>query len=99
MANKNTKRFRIAVARAIKNGDSFVVRVVNSPNYYSDAKSQAISVPVSQMNKDGVVSCNEKKNMQMRVLRNPGDSRTVHEPIYKGRPYYTPEKGWVYPNS
>jgi len=95
--NKNTKRFRAAVSEAIKRGDRCVIKVVHSPSYHNDGKRQSIEIPVCRMNQDGVVSFNDKKNMQMRVLRNPGDSRTVHEPIFKSRPYYTLAKGWVYP--
>jgi len=39
-------------------------------------------------NSDGVISVNERRNTQMRVLHNTGaggGSLTVHEPIYKSR--------------
>ena len=99
MANKNTKQFNAALARAVKRGENSIGRVVNSRAYHSDGKYQVVSVPVCRENKDGVVSANDRKNMQMRILRNPNDSRTVHEPIVKSRPFYAGRKGWVYPTA
>lgn len=86
--NKNTKKLKSQLRVARRSGkDSLTVQVPVS-NYHSNAQLTGKTFAISSGG--GVVSKNERRNMQMRVLSNAGgganSSLTVHEKIRKDEP-------------
>lgn len=91
--NKNTKRNKSFAAfnfRKGKDTTEFVIgRTQGGQSGYTLSK---YPYTIARPNDNGVVSRNERRNMQMRVLHNKGEngthSLTVHEPIDKNKPFY-----------
>lgn len=87
--NKNTKRLRVEVRKAGKSGqDNYSVKMPTHGYHSSDSGQFAErSVPTARRGASGVVSVNESRNTQMRVLQNAdGGTLTSHEPINKSVP-------------
>lgn len=88
--NKNTKRVRTFVKDAArkKQGEITIERPVN--NYHSSPGLTKVNIPVAHGS--GVISRNTRRNMQMRIMTNPGgganSSLTVHEKINKDMPAF-----------
>jgi len=88
MANKQTKRNRLKVRKAGKAGNPSVdiQRPVRDYHNHEHTTLTTKAFPTATVGKDGLVSCNRRKNMAMRVLRNTDGagqkiSLTVHEPL------------------
>jgi len=91
--NKNTRRLRKAVARASHKGQTDVEYQTPVKDYHNDKKPRFLTkrCPTATANKEGVISGNSRRNMQMVVLRNKGEdgtgfSVTRHVPITDKRP-------------
>jgi hypothetical protein len=98
--NKNTRQLKAKIAYAVNARVPQIQVEVPVKNYHSEPKKISITLPVPLVGKDGVVSKNLARNMQMVVHRNPGDSRTFHEPINSSQPFRPYKKGpnlWVNP--
>ncbi len=89
MANKNTQNLNRLKRLARRNGLRTMKLSVPVYNYHS-ATTMMTEKNFEVAGGSGVVSRNEKRNMQMRVLNNAGggenSSLTVHERIRQGEP-------------
>lgn len=92
MANKNTKALRVQITKACRRGESRVESLVPVSDYHNDSKPRFTTrrTPTPIRGKDGLVSCNERRNTAMRVCINRGPdgrgfSTTLHEPLVRGR--------------
>lgn len=90
--NKNTKRIRREVRVERKNGNDALSINVPAPGYHNQMKPtfRLITVPTARMDKTGVVSQNNRRNMREHVYHNTDNvgktfSVTSHEPINSER--------------
>ena len=96
--NKNTRRVKKLIAKAVRQKQSEIVILVPVYNYHNYSNDQVRSghgiqnrsIPVPLMGDDGVVSRNVRRNTQMKVRHNSGAngtfSLTSHEPINEKAP-------------
>lgn len=79
MANKSTKQRNKIRLKSLRKNVTAVVMQVPTFNFHS---SRALRDQTYSFCKgDGVVSKNTRRNTQMKVYSNPGDTSTAHEPI------------------
>ncbi len=92
--NKNTRNLnrQIRLARRANLPEITVMVPVHDYHNHDNTTTRPRVIPVYQGG--GVVSQNERRNMCMMVETNPGDSRTFHVPLIKGR--FTDAKGHAY---
>ena len=84
--NKNVKRFKVALRKAGKSGQSEYTESLPTHGYHSNDTFAVRRVPTAKRGKDGIVSSNPRRNTCMKVLHNEGEgnrSLTVHEPLNK----------------